>query len=335
MPQKKSPAKAQAGKTALHYRLTNDEWLDAVHNLKPSERDLLYHLRTLDPFGDRTLDLTVTSLATTLGVNKSTISRALKVLGRKGYIDLEVLAVRVKLRTCGLEATVLPSNNSVASKQPVFPQNNQKDPVATEVVLSQQDRSLSNMQSLNTLLEGVSELPQTLHPNQTDQTSLKEEKENSIFLFEEDGEPIAIFREWLVQTMNKLPTRPTYPERWIEVNAAKPSVQKDFINYKNSLDRRDALISAAEYVNSSGVGVAHHHADFDPNTPENIYARTLASCKHNLFFGRRGKILPKLQQIWDSGWIDICTRICEELPDCGVRVGENGMEQVQQKDEAG
>jgi DNA-binding Lrp family transcriptional regulator len=80
-----------------HYRLTNEEWVQAVHELKESEKDLLYYLRTLDPFGDRPLNLGVREVAKTLNCSPSTVSRALKVLDKAGYIDMEMVTVQVKI----------------------------------------------------------------------------------------------------------------------------------------------------------------------------------------------------------------------------------------------
>ena len=35
---------------SLYYQLTSEEWLRACKELQPSEKDVLYYLRTLDPF---------------------------------------------------------------------------------------------------------------------------------------------------------------------------------------------------------------------------------------------------------------------------------------------
>ena len=74
----------------LHYRLTSEEWLRACRELKPSEKDVLYYLRTLDPFGDRAIEIKVREMSRGLGVSPSTVSRALKSLDAKGWIDLEI-----------------------------------------------------------------------------------------------------------------------------------------------------------------------------------------------------------------------------------------------------
>ncbi|WP_052051090.1 MarR family transcriptional regulator [Leptolyngbya sp. KIOST-1] len=104
--------------TLLHYRLTLEEWLRACCELKPSEKNVLYYLRTLDPFGERDLDIGVREMARELRMNPSTVSRALKELDRKEWIDMEITSARVKLHSqqanCG---EVLSSGNSVALTQ--------------------------------------------------------------------------------------------------------------------------------------------------------------------------------------------------------------------------
>jgi DNA-binding transcriptional ArsR family regulator len=62
---------------SLYYQLTSEEWLRACKELQPSEKDVLYYLRTLDPFGERDLDIGVREMARALGMSPSTVSRAL------------------------------------------------------------------------------------------------------------------------------------------------------------------------------------------------------------------------------------------------------------------
>lgn len=78
------PAETQT--TELYYPLTCSEWLDAVRRLRPAERDVLYYLRTIDPFG-KGIDIGVREIAGVLGYNPGTVSKALKVLHDREYID--------------------------------------------------------------------------------------------------------------------------------------------------------------------------------------------------------------------------------------------------------
>lgn len=83
----------------LHYRLTNEEWLQMGKDLNKSELLVLFHLRTLDPFGDRHLELRVIDIAESTGLRKGTVSKALKVLNSKSYISMEIVAVKIRLNS--------------------------------------------------------------------------------------------------------------------------------------------------------------------------------------------------------------------------------------------
>lgn len=150
MTQKTADGARRRDHALLYYQLTSEEWLRACKELKPSEKDVLYYLRTLDPFGERDLDIGVREMARALGMSPSTVSRALKELDRKEWIDMEITSARVKLHsqqalcgevlsqgnsvaptqqdTCG---KVLPPGNSVASGQQVLPPGNDRDRHAT------------------------------------------------------------------------------------------------------------------------------------------------------------------------------------------------------------
>lgn len=130
MTQKTASGAGRTEKALLYYRLTSEEWLRACRELKPSEKDVLYYLRTLDPFGERDLDIGVRQMGRDLGMSASTVSRALKTLDNKGWIDMEITSARVKLhsqqpvedgvtpthpdQSCG---KVLSPRNTVASAQ--------------------------------------------------------------------------------------------------------------------------------------------------------------------------------------------------------------------------
>ncbi|MEM6518734.1 MAG: hypothetical protein AAF722_05295 [Cyanobacteria bacterium P01_C01_bin.70] len=129
-------------RSARHYRLTNEEWLKAVKELKPRERDVLYYLRTIDPWGDKDLEIGVREIATALECSPGTVSKALKVLDQKSWIDLEITAAKVKLRTDKSDTQpvdmsdsqyVLSVGNSVLSRKQLFPTDNDRFPQETVV----------------------------------------------------------------------------------------------------------------------------------------------------------------------------------------------------------
>ena len=148
------------GDRNLHYRLTSEEWVKACRELKPSEKDVLYYLRTLDPFGDNPIDIKVREMARELNVNPSTVSRALKALDVKGWIDLEITSATVKLHTSHAVEKVLPQRNSVAPTQ--HPNESTVEKVLPDdngVASAQQERSPRNDRDRHATLEPEKSLP--------------------------------------------------------------------------------------------------------------------------------------------------------------------------------
>jgi hypothetical protein len=72
------------------YPLQHDEWIRACQELTPSRRDVLYFIRTLDPYGNG-VKITAAEIARQLStpekiVHRQTISRALKELVEREFI---------------------------------------------------------------------------------------------------------------------------------------------------------------------------------------------------------------------------------------------------------
>ncbi|MFP4122301.1 MAG: MarR family transcriptional regulator [Coleofasciculus sp.] len=88
------------------YPLQHSEWLRACQELTPSQRDLLYYIRTLDPYNNgiaiNTAEIARTLSAKGRNVHRQTVSRALKVLDQKGFIDMEFITVNVRVQPLGL-----------------------------------------------------------------------------------------------------------------------------------------------------------------------------------------------------------------------------------------
>ncbi len=70
------------------YALRTEEHLRACKELTPAQRDICYYLKTLDPDGDW-LGLNLDDIAKPLGLSKRTVSNALKVLDRLGWIEFK------------------------------------------------------------------------------------------------------------------------------------------------------------------------------------------------------------------------------------------------------
>lgn len=88
------------------YPLQHSEWLRACHELTPTQFQVLYFIRTLDPY-DNGVEINCAEIARQLStqkktVHRQTISRALKELEKKGFIDQELVQVQVKVNAKGL-----------------------------------------------------------------------------------------------------------------------------------------------------------------------------------------------------------------------------------------
>ncbi|WP_072619179.1 MarR family transcriptional regulator [Spirulina major] len=125
--------------TDKFYKLTHDEWMRA-QSLKPAERDVLFYLKTLDPFGDG-VELMVTEIADALGRNKGTISRALRVLAEGDWIDLEMVQVKIRVKNPKLS-----SDNKVVCTQLSRPSHNLRGRETTSEAVTQLSRPSHNFQ---------------------------------------------------------------------------------------------------------------------------------------------------------------------------------------------
>lgn len=184
---------------ARHYRVTNDEWLLAWEQLRPAEIKVLYYLRTLDPWGDRNLEIGVTDIAKVLKCNKGTVSRALRTLDRGGWITLEISTATVRLHTkSNASNQVLSTDNGVAARSQALSTDNTRDRqttpeiarqhLASETVTEQGSQIALNSLKLNkqtTHLDGdesgvsVSVVQEELEPSVQDRSVAPIEKQDS------------------------------------------------------------------------------------------------------------------------------------------------------------
>ncbi|ELS04302.1 hypothetical protein Xen7305DRAFT_00040310 [Xenococcus sp. PCC 7305] len=106
------------------YPLKSEEWLDSINQLTHSELKILYYVRSLDPYNNG-INLTPAQIARDLSTEKtrmhrSTVGRALKTLDRKGFINMELLQVQIKVNPKGFLSDpekVITENNVVATQQ--------------------------------------------------------------------------------------------------------------------------------------------------------------------------------------------------------------------------
>ena len=105
------------------YPLKSEEWLDSINKLTHSELKILYYVRSLDPYNNG-INLTPAQIAKDMSTDKvkmhrSTVGRALKSLDKQGFINMELLRVRIKVNPKGFlaEEETTESKNVVATQQ--------------------------------------------------------------------------------------------------------------------------------------------------------------------------------------------------------------------------
>jgi DNA-binding Lrp family transcriptional regulator len=229
----------------LHYRLTAAEWITLCNTLKPAELKVLIYLRTLNPFHDRELEIGVRDLAAQLGLSPSAVSRALKHLQAQGYIDLELIAVRLKVKSKGVP-TPKPAPTPKSSEQSTLPPDPPRCVDTIPVASRQQPLLPDNSQPPEPKLKASSEPSHTLN---TDQPDLKEREKPEIS---------TSFRNWLINKANQLPLKPAILEQWLEKQATRPSVIRDYLKSTTELPQRTHVPAAAPFPQSvSSYPLAH------------------------------------------------------------------------------
>jgi hypothetical protein len=101
------------------YPLKSEEWLKSIKELTHSELKILYYLRSIDPYSNG-VSLSPAQIARDIStekvkVHRSTVSRALKSLDRRGFISMELIEVRVKVISQGMLSEN--NDNVVATQQ--------------------------------------------------------------------------------------------------------------------------------------------------------------------------------------------------------------------------
>ena len=100
------------------YPLRSSEWLKISKRLTYSELKVLYHLRTLEPFGDKLTEITTKVIAENLEISQRTVQRAVLKLAELELIDLEVTKFKFRVRT--QHATPMsPRDTHVANTTPM------------------------------------------------------------------------------------------------------------------------------------------------------------------------------------------------------------------------
>jgi hypothetical protein len=170
-------------KAPLFYQLTNEEWVETVRNLTGAEIKVLYYLRSLDPFGDRLLDCSVTQTGEKLGLSKGAVSKALKKLDSFNLIDVELTNVKVRIKTSKNNVTELPTGNQVSYKKQELPIGNQDLPEETLVSYEKPELPIGNEQQPEPVPVKDSRPPHTNKTYKDFKDSLSEDERASFLNF--------------------------------------------------------------------------------------------------------------------------------------------------------
>ncbi len=81
------------------YPLQHEEWLELSKKLTHSEIRVLYHLRTLDPFGEKFKEASTKVISDDLEISQRTVQRAVVRLAELELIDLEITKFNFRVRS--------------------------------------------------------------------------------------------------------------------------------------------------------------------------------------------------------------------------------------------
>jgi DNA-binding MarR family transcriptional regulator len=194
------------------YPLQHEEWLRACRELTPAQRDVLYYLRTLDPYSTG-MEVSPARIAKDLStpekpVHRSTVGRALKALDEKGFVDMELLKVKVHVLTKGLhccdEATSCTEATS-CDEATLLPDGNLGDRDATCAIATQLARSPRNKHEPEASPDKDSSTPKINKTYLDFIDSLSEEERAKFLEFCEEkaknlSQPVNDIEAWLAHT---------------------------------------------------------------------------------------------------------------------------------------
>lgn len=184
------------------YPLQHGEWVKACQELTPAQRDVLYFVRTLDPY-NMGLDITAAEIARQLSkpnriVHRQTVSRALKELDRLGFIDLELISISIKVLPKGVHCQQVGANET-----PVVPGDTSGCDETPAGVMRHQARSLRTKRK-----------PEA-SPDK-DGNSLRSNKIYKDFLDSLSISQREKFLEFGLKKAAALPKPPALPHKWLE-----------------------------------------------------------------------------------------------------------------------
>jgi hypothetical protein len=343
----------QAAVKPVYYPLTNDEWLKITQELKPAEIVVLYHLRTVTPFGDRPTPIGVRELAKTLKINPGTVSRALKRLDHLGYIDLELIQVKVTILSkgalfdrkhgddespededgsseeCCLETTVLSTDNT-------------RDQETTPAIATQHLRSPRNTQAPEPITSKGFGSPKTLKTLKTNSDSKRErETQNKKQNAKGKGGESSPSSSASMLTQSTLPEQKALISEWDKFSA--PGRDADFFEFVVRRTERfpkapaDAQCAAEAWIRRQGHILYPEYLQWQENQQraaeriqDAISVETVPVSVMESEPMTPQKWLERYQGMWeaDERSRQYIRKAIAQHPERGVCLGENGPELV-------
>jgi predicted DNA-binding transcriptional regulator len=98
------------------YKLTTEELLQ-MRDLTPSQIVVLLYLKTLDPFCEKKLNLSIRKIANDLNLARSTVASCLESLHNNGYINREVTHMTVSIIAYDKKSTSSKGNSDEGGKK--------------------------------------------------------------------------------------------------------------------------------------------------------------------------------------------------------------------------
>ncbi len=259
------------------YPLQNKEWLTTAKKLNRSELLVLYHLRTLEPFGDKLIESSTKDVAKATGISQRSVQRALIKLEELELIDLQIQTFSFKLRSQHLTNDATPINDTDDASSPTLSHHRQSCRVTGNLVAMKDTNDASpailSQSSPETFTEQEFQPSKTIKTNKTkkdffqtlsesgerekkeiliSETSFSEEKsekdkakaENIAFFNSLNG----IQKEAVIRTAHKyflprLSQYPSLPLTWIKCHAIE-------IAYTDACNQEINLIDAELASNS-------------------------------------------------------------------------------------
>ena len=158
-----TPLNNNKGKNPLHLRLTHSEWVGTVKGLTGAEIKVLFYCKTLDPFADRNIEYSVTTIANDLSLGKGTVSKALKRLDSLSLLDAEITRAKIRVTIPAFPiGNEFPIGNNVSYEKPKFPIGNPGFPEETSVSYRKQPEAETQSQSESQTSSNYSDFIKTL-----------------------------------------------------------------------------------------------------------------------------------------------------------------------------